>query len=78
MNHFSFSEVSISEIEKEWRELNSNKATMFVNIATNVFNHSRRSYSYTLQKLFPDKLKCADITPVFKKMIQQKQRIIDQ
>ena len=27
---------------------------------------------------FPDKLKCADVTPVFFKMVQQKQRIIDQ
>ena len=27
---------------------------------------------------FPDKLKCADVTPVFLKIVKQKQRIIDQ
>ena len=46
---------------------------------------SGKSGSNTLQKLFndalrhgnfPDKLKCAEVMPVFKKMIQQKQRII--
>ena len=87
VDHFSFKEVSISEIEKELRELNSNKATTFGNIPTKILKQSSKSCSDTLQKLFndalrdgyfPDKLKRSDITPVFKKMIQQKQRIIDQ
>ena len=73
VGHFSFKEVSISEIEKELRELNSNKATTFGNIPTKVLKQSSKSCSDTLQKLFndalrdvyfPDELKCAD---VFKK-----------
>ena len=58
------------------RELNSNKATTFGNIPTKILKQSSKSCSDTLQKLFndalrdgyfPDKLKRADITPVFKK-----------
>ena len=76
VDHFSFKEVSISETEKELRELNSNKATAFGNIPTKILKQSSKSCSDTLQKLFndalrdsyfPDKLKCADVTPVFKK-----------
>ena len=76
MDHFSFTEVSISEIEKELRELNFNKATTFGNVPTKILKQSSTSCSDTLQKLFndalkdgyfPDKLKCADVTPVFKK-----------
>ena len=36
VDHFSFKEVSICEIEKELRELNSNKATTFVNTPTKI------------------------------------------
>ena len=66
VDHFSFKEVSISETEKELRELNSNKATIFGNIPTKVLKQSSISCSDTLQKLFndavrdgyfPDKLK---------------------
>ena len=87
VGHLSFKEVSISETGKELRELNSNEATTFGNIPTKILKQSSKSCSDTLQKLFndalrdgyfPDKLKRSDITPVFKKMIQQKQRIIDQ
>ena len=76
MDNFSFKEVSISEIEKELRELNSNKATTFGNIPTKILKQSSKSCSDTLQKLFnnalrdgyfPDKLNRADITPVFLK-----------
>ena len=71
VGHFSFKEVSISEIVKKFRETNSNKVTTFGNIPT---KQSSKSCSDTLQKLFndalrddsiPDKLKCADVTPVF-------------
>ena len=71
-----FKEVSISETEKELRELNSYKATTLGNIPTKILKQSSKSCSDTLQKLvndvlrdgyFPDKLKCADVTPVFKK-----------
>ena len=76
MDHFSFKEVFISEIEKELRELNSNKATTFGNIPTKILKQSSKSCSDTLQKLFddalrdgyfPGKLKRADIRLVFKK-----------
>ena len=58
------------------RELNSNKAITFGNIPTKILKQSSRSCSDTLEKLFNDalgdgyildKLKRADITPVFKK-----------
>ena len=58
------------------RELNSNKLTTVGNIPTKILKQSSKSCSGTLQKLFndvsrhgsfPDKLKCADVTPVFKK-----------
>ena len=74
VDHFSFKEVSISEIEKELRELNSNKATTLGNIPTKILKQRSKSCSDTLQKLFnnalrdaysPDKLNRADITPVF-------------
>ena len=77
VNHFSFKEVSIIEIEKELRELNSNKVTTFGNTPTKILKQSSKSCSGTLQKLFndalrdgyfPDKLKCADVTPAFKKV----------
>ena len=76
VDHFSFKEVSISEIGKELRELNSNKATAFGNIPAKILKQSSKSCSDTLQKLFndalrdgyfPDKLKRTDIAPVFKK-----------
>ena len=76
VDYFSFKEFYIIEIEKELRELNSNKATTFRNIPTKILKQSSKSCSDTLQKLFndalrdsyfPDQLKCADVTSVFKK-----------
>ena len=67
MNHFSFKEVSISETEKELRELNSNKVSTFGNIPTTMLKQSSKSFPDTVQKLFndalrdgyfPDELKC--------------------
>ena len=58
---------------------------MFGNMPTKILKQNGKSCSNTLQRLFndalrhgnfPDKLKCAEVMPVFKKMIQQKQRII--
>ena len=75
MKHFSFKEVSISEIKKGLRELNFDKASTFCNIP-NILKQNRKSCSYTLQKLtndalkqgnFPDKLKSADVMPILKK-----------
>ena len=76
VDHFSFKEVSISEIEKELMELNSNEVTTFGNMPTKILKQSSKSCSDTLQKLFndalrdgyfPDKLRCNNVTPVFKK-----------
>ena len=52
--HFLFKEVSISEIEKELRELNSKSATSFGNIQIKILKQSIKSCSDTLQKLFND------------------------
>ena len=52
VDHFSFKEVSISEIEEELKELNSNKATTFGNIPIKILKQSSKSCSDTLQKLF--------------------------
>ena len=57
VDHFLFKEVSISETEKELRELNPNKATMFGNIPTKILKQSSKSCSDTLQKLFNDALR---------------------
>ena len=38
VGHFSFKEVSISEIEKEYKEPNSYKVTTFGNILTKILN----------------------------------------
>ena len=56
MSHFSFKEVSKSEIEKDFRETNSYKVTMFGNIPTKIFKKSSKSCSDILQKLFNDVL----------------------
>ena len=76
VDHFSFKEVFINEIDLELRELNSNKTTTFDNAPTKILKQSCKSCSDTLQKLFndalrnvyfPDELKCADVTPVLEK-----------
>ena len=48
MGHFSFKEVSISEIEKEFREPNSYKVATFGNILTKILKQSCKSCSDTL------------------------------
>ena len=76
VDNFSFKEVSISEIGKKLRELNPNKLTTSDIIPTKSLKQSSKNCSGTLQKLcndalrdghFPDKLKSADVRPVFKK-----------
>ena len=41
VDHFSFKEVSITEIEKELRELNPNKAAKFGNTPTKILKQGR-------------------------------------
>ena len=75
---FSFNEASLSDIEKELRSLNPNKAYTFKNIPPKILKESREYCSDILQKLFnktlsnkefPDELKLAHVTPIYKKMI---------
>ena len=76
MNRFSFKKISLTETEKEMRELNSYKATTFGNKPTKILKQRSKCCSDTLQKLFndairagffQDELKWADVTPAFKK-----------
>ena len=73
---FSVNEPSLSDIEKELRSLNHNKAYIFKNIPPKILKGSRECCSDILQKLcnntlsnkeFPDELKLADVTPIYKK-----------
>ena len=73
---FSFNKASLSDIEKELRSLNPNKAYTFKNIPSKILKESREYCSDILQKLFnktlsnkefPDELKLADVTPIYKK-----------
>ena len=73
---FSFNEASLSDIEKELRSLNPNKAYNFKNISPKILKESREYCSDILQKLFnktlsneefPNDLKLVDVTPIYKK-----------
>ena len=78
---FAFTEASVSDIEKELSNLNTKKASTFENIAPKVLKVSIESCSEVLTKLFnntiltsnfPDKLKVANVSPIFKKDDPQK------
>ena len=73
---FSFKEASLSDIEKELRNLNTKNASTFGNIPPKILRGSKESCSETLAELFnntslkssfPAELKVADVSPVFKK-----------
>ena len=73
MTAFSFNEASLSDIEKELRLLNPDKAYTFKNIPPQILKESRNCCSEILQKLlnntlsnkeFSDELKLADVTPI--------------
>ena len=73
---FKFEAISVSDIEKEIKTINPKKATPSGNIPPKILKLSSDTTAITLQELFneslsncefPDKLKLADITPVFKK-----------
>ena len=83
---FSFNEASLSDIEKELRLLNPNKAYTFKNIPPKILKESRECCSDILQKLFnktlsnkefPDELKLADVTPIYKKDDPNKSKTTD-
>ena len=73
---FSFNKAYLSEIEKELRLLNPKKACIIKNITPKILKENREYCSDILQepfnntlsnKEFPDKLKCADVTTIYKK-----------
>ena len=73
---FVFTEASVSDIEKELSNLNTKKASKSKNITPKVLKASIASCSEALTKLlnntiltshFSDKLKVADVSPIFKK-----------
>ena len=80
---FAFTEASVSDIEKELSNLNVKKASAFKNVTPKVLKASIESCSEVLTKLFnntiltstfPDKLKVADVSPIFKKDDPQKSK----
>ena len=75
-NNFKFEPVSLSDIELEIRLLNPKKATTHKNIPPKILKSSceatvnvlRKLFNETITKgVFPNNLKLADVTPVFKK-----------
>ena len=73
---FKFEAISVSDTEKEIKTINPKKATPSGNIPPKILKLSSDNTAITLQELFneslsnrefPDKLKLADITPVFEK-----------
>ena len=75
---FKFEAISVSDAEKEIKTINPKKGTPSENIAPKILKLSSDSTATTLQELFneslsncefPDNLKSADITPIFKKKI---------
>ncbi len=75
---FSFSKVNISDIEYELKVLKSNKAMTFLNIPAKQLKQVIEIIVEPLTKVwnievidnkkFPSRLKCADLTPIFKKL----------
>ena len=75
---FKFEAISVSDIEKETKTINPKKATPSENVPSKIIKLSSDTTATILQELFneslsncefPEKLKLADITPVFKKEI---------
>ena len=74
---FSFHEVIYSEIESEIKNINVRKAGTFKNIPAKLLKQVKGVIIEPLMKIwneeviknkkFPSKLKCADLTPIFKK-----------
>ena len=73
---FDFSPVTVNDVEKEIKKLNPNKATTFNTIPSKMLLKTSEISAKILHKLFnetvetgdyPENLKLADITPVFKK-----------
>ena len=75
---FSFSKVGIGDIELEVKCLKTKKASTFMNIPTKYLKQAVKIIVEPLMQIwnneivdcrkFPNTLKCADITPIFKKL----------
>ena len=75
---FSFWKIESSEIENEVKTLKTGKATIFLNIPVKQLKQIIEIIVEPLMKIwnieiidnkkFPSKLKCADLTPIFKKL----------
>ena len=83
---FKFEAISVSDIEKEIKTKNPKKATTSGNISCKIPQLSSDTTATRLQELFneyllncefPDKLKLADMTPVFKRKTLWIKQIID-
>ena len=83
---FKLEGINVSNIEKEIKTINPNKATSSGNILPKILKLSSDTTATTLQELFNellsnckllDKLKSADITPVLKKKTLSIKQIID-
>ena len=75
-NKFNFSEISLKDVEDEMMKLNIKKGTTFKNIPPKILKENSDICSPIIKELindafkknkFPDELKVADVTPVFKK-----------
>ena len=75
---FSFSKINSSDIEHELKSLKTNKATTFMSIPVKQLKQVIEIIVDPLTKIwnieiinnetFPSRLKCADLTPIFKKL----------
>ena len=83
---FSVNEGSLSDIEIKLRSLNPKKVWTFKNIPPNIPQENihccsgipQKFFNNTLtNKEFPHKLKVADVTPIYKKMILINRKTID-
>ncbi len=75
---FSFLKIGISDIKTELKNLKTNKASTFLNISAKQLKQVMGIIVEPLTKIwnmevienktFPSRLKCADLTPIFKKL----------
>ena len=75
---FSFSKVNTSDIKFELKNLKANKASTFMNISAKQLKQVTDIIVDPLTQIwnteiiennkFPSRLKCADLTPIFKKL----------
>ena len=64
---FSFKFETQEKLFELIQNLNGNKATQQYDIPIKILKENSEVFSYIFRKVFPNSLKKADITPVFKK-----------